>query len=80
MFLGKNVVTVPLQPNAPAELELQVKLQGCADAGVCYPPYTHKLKVGGTPAAGGKLGEWLSEASPQESPRPATMSWRPRVG
>ena len=49
MFLGKNVVTVPLQPNAPAEFELQVKLQGCADAGVCYPPYTHKLKVGGTP-------------------------------
>ncbi|MBN3006310.1 protein-disulfide reductase DsbD [Chromobacterium alkanivorans] len=65
VFIGKNVVTVPLQPNAPAEFELQVRLQGCADAGVCYPPYTHKLKVGGTPAAGGKLGEWLSEASPQ---------------
>lgn len=65
VFTGKNVVTVPLQPNAPAEFELQVRLQGCADAGVCYPPYTHKLKVGGTPSAGGKLGEWLSEAPPQ---------------
>ncbi|QIL19817.1 protein-disulfide reductase DsbD [Thermomonas sp. HDW16] len=34
---------------------LTVKYQGCADAGVCYPPQTRTLKVA-LPAAGGDAG------------------------
>jgi thiol:disulfide interchange protein DsbD len=30
---------------APAAVELQLKLQGCADIGICYPPQTWKTEV-----------------------------------
>jgi thioredoxin:protein disulfide reductase len=29
----------------PRDIELQVKLQGCADAGLCYPPQTWPVRV-----------------------------------
>src|SRR5690606_13662733 len=32
---------------------LTVKYQGCADAGVCYPPQTRRLRVALPPAAAG---------------------------
>jgi thiol:disulfide interchange protein DsbD len=35
----------------PAKLPLELKLQGCADAGLCYPPLTWKTDVA-LPAAG----------------------------
>ncbi|MFD1070211.1 protein-disulfide reductase DsbD family protein [Luteimonas composti] len=37
------------------ELSLQVKYQGCADLGICYPPQTRTLKVA-LPADAGKPG------------------------
>jgi thiol:disulfide interchange protein DsbD len=36
----------------PATVPLELKLQGCADAGLCYPPLTWKTEVT-LPAAGG---------------------------
>ncbi|MGC0153427.1 protein-disulfide reductase DsbD [Chromobacterium vaccinii] len=59
IYHGKQLITIPLTAGAPADFRLDVKLQGCAEAGVCYPPYTHKLQVGG---AGGKLGAWTGGA------------------
>ncbi|MGI9265770.1 MAG: protein-disulfide reductase DsbD, partial [Gammaproteobacteria bacterium] len=53
-FFGKSVIfrgdfdiRIPYRrgANAPDELELQLKLQGCADIGLCYPPQTWPATV-----------------------------------
>jgi thiol:disulfide interchange protein DsbD len=48
------VATVPVARAAGGALELPIDVtyQGCADAGLCYPPVTKNLKVG-LPAGGG---------------------------
>jgi thiol:disulfide interchange protein DsbD len=66
-FFGKQViyrnqvqVGVPVTFTGPAQsFDLKVRLQGCADAGLCYPPQTWTVpvswpedRVGATPAAG----------------------------
>ena len=43
-YRGKLVYHVPVQA-APAEFKLTVTSQGCADAGLCYPPREQVLKV-----------------------------------
>lgn len=47
IYRGKVEVPVPVSfPGPkPAELAIDLKLQGCADAGLCYPPMTWKTKV-----------------------------------
>ncbi len=64
-FFGKQViyrdtinVGVPVTfSGAPQDFDVKVKLQGCADAGLCYPPQTWTVRVtwpkglAGTPAA-----------------------------
>ncbi|MCJ7452473.1 MAG: protein-disulfide reductase DsbD [Steroidobacteraceae bacterium] len=51
---------------APRAFDLQLKLQGCADAGLCYPPQTWTTRIDmagagmtgtGTPGAGGTATE-----------------------
>ncbi len=52
-FFGKQViyrdsitVGVPVTfSGAPQDFDVKVKLQGCADAGLCYPPQTWPLRV-----------------------------------
>ena len=44
VFYDKAVLTVDLPPDT-APFNLQVESQGCADAGLCYPPYTDYLQV-----------------------------------
>jgi thiol:disulfide interchange protein DsbD len=46
-------VKLPLKERPPEafELKLQTRSQGCADAGLCYPPHTQNLSVA-MPAAG----------------------------
>ncbi len=46
-------VKLPLRerPSEAFELKLQTRSQGCADAGLCYPPHTQNLSVS-MPAAG----------------------------
>lgn len=57
IYRGNVDVTVPLSfPGArPTKLAVELKLQGCADAGLCYPPLTWKTDVdvpaSATPAA-----------------------------
>jgi thiol:disulfide interchange protein DsbD len=56
------IVTVPVARTAGGTLDvpLEVTYQGCADAGLCYPPQTKtvtiKLSAGGTAAAGSGSG------------------------
>ena len=46
-------VTLALPAQAPADVTLLATLQGCADAGICYPPMTVKLPLGATAAPAG---------------------------
>jgi thiol:disulfide interchange protein DsbD len=57
IYRGKVEVPVPVSfPGPkPAELAVELKLQGCADAGLCYPPMTWKTQVP-LNAAGGASG------------------------
>lgn len=47
VFRGKFTVTAPLifHSGRPASLPLELKLQGCADGGLCYPPTTWESTV-----------------------------------
>ena len=51
-------ITLPLSADAPADTALEVRYQGCADVGVCYPPVTQTLKVGDNTKQGA-LAAWL---------------------
>lgn len=48
-------VTLPLTGEPAADARLRVHYQGCADAGLCYPPQTRLLALGGAgdPVTGG---------------------------
>jgi thioredoxin:protein disulfide reductase len=74
-YFGKQEVyhhelsaTVPIARASPGELDLplEVTYQGCADAGLCYPPQTKALlvRLSGVAAAGGSGGGGPSAAAP----------------
>ena len=67
-YRDRVVVRLPLGAAAPGQsLTLRTNSQGCADAGVCYPPQTQRLTVA-VPSVDGKPGP-LVEATP------AKKSW-----
>jgi thiol:disulfide interchange protein len=39
------VVRLPLAGAAPGKVAVKVAYQGCADAGLCYPPQTRTLEA-----------------------------------
>lgn len=47
IYRGHPEVRVPLtrQGTGPAEVQIEVTSQGCADAGVCYPPVKRTVKL-----------------------------------
>ena len=52
-YRGELLATLPGQPTAATDsVTLKIKYQGCADAGICYPPQTRTLKVALPPAEG----------------------------
>jgi thiol:disulfide interchange protein DsbD len=64
VYYGILSATVPVtRPEGASSFEIQVSYQGCADAGLCYPPVTKTVSIElpppGTPAA--------SEAAPMVS-------------
>jgi thioredoxin:protein disulfide reductase len=64
VYYGILSATVPVtRPEGASSFEIQVSYQGCADAGLCYPPVTKTVAIElpppGTPAA--------SEATPMVS-------------
>jgi thioredoxin:protein disulfide reductase len=52
IFRDDFKVTAPVtrKDGDPRELVLTVRLQGCADAGLCYPPEVRKVKIALAPA------------------------------
>jgi thiol:disulfide interchange protein DsbD len=58
----RGTVEIPVQiqfhgPERPPTLALELKLQGCADAGLCYPPLTWKTETK-VPAAAAAAGSF----------------------
>lgn len=52
-YRGELLASLPGQPTASTDrVTLKIKYQGCADAGICYPPQTRTLTVALPPAAG----------------------------
>jgi thiol:disulfide interchange protein DsbD len=53
VYRGQFLVTAPLTlaPDAPRSVLLKLKIQGCADAGLCYPPQLFDVKLELPPAA-----------------------------
>ncbi|MBE2260680.1 MAG: protein-disulfide reductase DsbD [Rhodobacteraceae bacterium] len=47
VYYRQALIRVPVERNSsgPLPLSLKVTSQGCADAGICYPPQTRKLSV-----------------------------------
>ena len=46
IYRGVTIVGVPVTfAGEPRDFEIKVKLQGCADAGLCYPPQTWPVSV-----------------------------------
>jgi thiol:disulfide interchange protein DsbD len=55
-YRGRVVVRVPLARGTPGQpIVLKVASQGCADAGVCYPPSIQQISLA-LPAAGAPAG------------------------
>ena len=67
-YRDRVVVRLPLPRAAPGEsITLRANSQGCADAGVCYPPHTQSVTLP-VPAVDGKAG-------PLVEFQPAKKSW-----
>ena len=67
-YRGAVAVRLPLQGAQPGgTVTIKAESQGCADAGVCYPPQLQKLTVT-LPARGARPGEPISAT-------PAKKSW-----
>jgi thiol:disulfide interchange protein DsbD len=47
IYRDRLVVQLPFTKDAKGGVRLTVVYQGCADAGLCYPPQTRTLEAGG---------------------------------
>ncbi len=77
---------IPLSQPASGAIMLKVTSQGCADAGICYPPYTHTLKLqpgstsGAAPSRLDKLFGAKADGPPGLLPAFNTQSLGPLLG
>ncbi|PPJ43080.1 MULTISPECIES: protein-disulfide reductase DsbD [unclassified Pseudoxanthomonas] len=87
-YRGELVATLPGRPAAGTDsVSLKIKYQGCADAGICYPPQTRTLKVAlppaedeafvplGTGATGGSLLGPKPQTGTDALPMPAEQAF-----
>ena len=68
VYHGIVDVDIPRPANDQRPFTLVVTYQGCADKGLCYPPETERLNIGGTPAT--------QSASDRTAAIPNSWSWR----
>lgn len=69
IYRGEFTIEIPYSRSRPTEaLDLEVRLQGCADVGLCYPPQRWNREVG-LPAPAETGGVSLSDAARGEPDR-----------
>ncbi|MDV6859010.1 thiol:disulfide interchange protein, partial [Pseudomonas aeruginosa] len=78
-FFGESQVyrqSLELTLPAAAAGQLRLGWQGCADAGLCYPPQSQALDLGGTgPAAAGTSGEVAEDQGLAGSLQAGNLAW-----
>ena len=89
IYRGVAEVRLPLATRAPGidNVALAIRSQGCADAGLCYPPQVWvtnvSLATAGSAPVGGRLGQLLSgvatRAGPKDEPLPVLEAFRYRT-
>ena len=48
VYYGSIAIQIPVVGTLPDDAEIHIDYQGCADAGLCYPPETHSFSVLGS--------------------------------
>ena len=71
VYYGVLDVELPVQNPDNRPFKLQVTYQGCADKGLCYPPETESLEIGGSPAPASSNSDAASADSDS-----GALSWR----
>lgn len=64
VFRQKLSLTVPLTDIDPKDAVLKVRFQGCADAGLCYPPVTQEVPIFAQAAASNSAAVKEASSSP----------------
>lgn len=68
VYYGSIAMQIPVVGTLPDDAEIHIDYQGCADAGLCYPPETRSFSVSGStllPKSLGGRGQESSRASPE---------------
>jgi thiol:disulfide interchange protein DsbD len=84
IYRDEAIVRIPIAQRAPGanQLELEIRSQGCADIGLCYPPQVWTSAVTLETSAGGKLGRLLNSGpntSTGMDPLPVDLAFQPMV-
>ncbi|MCG6540037.1 protein-disulfide reductase DsbD [Pseudomonas sp. KSR10] len=72
VYYGVLDVELPVQNSGSHPFTLQITYQGCADKGLCYPPETESLTVGGTSTPTASAPPALNGEADGSAP----LSWR----
>ncbi|MCP3725504.1 protein-disulfide reductase DsbD [Paraburkholderia sp. CNPSo 3272] len=74
-YRGELTIRVPVQ-KASGPFDLAVTSQGCADAGICYPPAEHVFHVSGAALQAAAAGQSAvpGAANPTPAPQPQTSA------
>ena len=79
IYTGTNRITLPLTDPSTGSFVLSFRLQGCAKAGVCYPPYTHTLTIPAAQVTKAGMAKDTSRPKSLPAATPAKDSSRPHA-
>jgi thiol:disulfide interchange protein DsbD len=85
IYRGNAVVRIPVsaRPSGARTAVLEVRSQGCADIGLCYPPQTWMAEISFDESqSAGRLAQLLGQRGPAVGagePLPAGLAFRPDV-
>ncbi len=72
-YRGELTIHLPVQ-KASGPFDLAVTSQGCADAGICYPPAEHVFHVSGAALQAATAGQSTVAGAARSTPTPLTQS------
>jgi thiol:disulfide interchange protein DsbD len=74
------IVLLEVKPASGKPIHIDVSLQGCAEAGICYPPMTLKFLLAGPGVKAAPMPDLLENASVQNAPENFGLAdlWRER--
>lgn len=79
IYRNEAVVRVPVADPGPGQVALEIRSQGCADIGLCYPPqtWTSTVALQAKPPAPARAGlANLLAVAPPDAPLPAEQAFR----